>query len=355
MMMEDSALHFLFAGDYVPDYNRTDIIRTGLEKLGHRVTDFPFKKKSAATRRQLVEMAGEADLVFMPSFTHKEVAFVRRSLPDKKIIFDPLVSRYLTRVFDYRLVSRFSFSALRNFYRDKRSLAAADFVVTDTEEHRRDFHARFKTPLERMGVLHIGNNFDAFYPEPRRTADHVFRVGFYGGFIPLQGVTVILDTARRFSGQEDVEFELIGTGFEYAGARAFVREHGLRNVSMPGWISVPALRERINQFDVALGIFGDTVKSNLVIPNKVYHYVACARPVITKDTPAIREVFVDREEIILIPPTADALSLAIQSLKRDPATAGSMATRAHAMLKERYSEVQVARRLVLYARGVLAA
>lgn len=345
-------MKFLFTGNFQPDYNRTDIIRVGLKKIGHQVVDFPFKKKSKAVAQQLHELSRVVDLVYMPSFTHKEVGFVKKTIPDKKIIFDPLISRYLTKVYDYQTLSPYGLGALINYYIDKWSMQAADFVVTDTEAHRNYFHSHFSIPLDKMSVLYIGNNFEEYFPENPLTLNKKFRVGFYGGFIPLQGVMVILESARRLSGHKDIEFELIGTGFEYAKAQAFVKEHDLTNVSMPGWIKNPALRERINQFDVALGIFGLTEKSSLVIPNKIYHYVACARPVITKDSTALREIFMDQEDMMMIAPNADALCNAIQKLKGLPEQARGMGLRAHALLKEKYSESHVAQKLIDIANSL---
>src|SRR5688500_5123004 len=100
-------LKILFTGDYLPDYNRTAIIRAGLKKLGHDAIDCPFKKKNKTNKLMVARLAAEVDFIFMPSFTHREVGFVRKAVGSRLIIFDPLVSRYLTKVHDYKLVSPF--------------------------------------------------------------------------------------------------------------------------------------------------------------------------------------------------------------------------------------------------------
>lgn len=342
-------MKILFTGDYLPDYNRTQIIKVGLQKLGHEVLEYSFKKKNSSHRSQLRKLADLCDCVFMPSFTHRQVGFVRKALGAKKIIvFDPLISRYLTKVFDYELVSKWSLSALRNYYRDKLSMGYADFVVTDTKAHLEYFHQKFKIPREKMAVLYIGNNFDEYYPSEKISPapTKIFLVGFYGGFIPLQGVMNILKAAEILQPHTDIQFELIGAGFEFKKAQNYVREKKLSNVQLPGWINPPLLLEHIQKFDLALGVFGQTEKSSLVIPNKIYHYAACAKPILTKDSQAIRELFVDNKDLLLANCSPEDIAEKILRLKADATLRKRLGENAYRKLKQNYSETSVATRLV---------
>lgn len=345
-----ASLQILFTGDYLPDYNRTQIIRAGLKKLGHTVIDFPFKKKNKANRAQLIKLSAKADLVFLPSFTHQQVAFVRKHAQGKKIVFDPLISRYLTKVHDYKLVSPYSLSALRNYFRDKLSLQAADFVVTDTMAHLEYFHEKFKIPKDKMGVLYIGNNFEEFHPTQTPKTNTVFHVGFYGGFIPLQGTLTILQAALILKPFNDIKFELIGSGFEFEKAKDFVHQNSLTNVSLPGWVPVTELCERINKFDIALGIFGQTQKSELVIPNKIYHYGSCAKAILTRESPAISELFHNQVDLMTIAPNAKEIADNILRLKNDPDLRQKLGRNIHSKLSTQYNEVEVARKLLSYVQ-----
>lgn len=343
-------MRFLFTGNYLPDYNRTAILKAGLKQLGHDIIEFPFEKKNGESRTRLKELAAGVDIVFLPCFTHREARFVRKALPKAKIAYDPLISHYMTKIFDYKLAWRWGIGALRSFYRDKWSQAAADLVFTDTEAHRQYFHREFGTPLEKMSVLYIGNDFKEFFPPPReRVASEPFRVGFYGGFIPLQGVMKILAAIERInqSGRgHDIHFELVGSGFEFEKAKAFVAEKKLKNVLMPGWLKTHELRERLHSFDIALGIFGDGIKTDLVIPNKVYHYAACGLPIITKDTPAIRELFADGQDLLLVNGSPESIEAAIFRLKRDSALRARLGKSAFQIINTRYNEVKIAENFI---------
>jgi len=341
------SLRILFTGAFDPDYNRTRILRAGLRDLGHRIDDLPIERRTRAARRAVAERSRDCDVVFLPPFTHRDVGFVRKVAPDRPLLFDPLISRHMTTVSDYRRASPWSLTAVRNHFRDLWSLRAADFVVTDTDAHRRWFHGRYRIPLDRMGVVPVGNDFREFHPPAQsRPRNQPFVVGFYGGFIPLQGAPTILEAARLLAARTDLRFVLIGEGHEHELAKSLVARHGLANVSLPGWVEYSRLCEAIHGFDLALGIFGTTPKSDLVVPNKLFHYLACARPVITRDSTAIRELFAHDQHLWLVPPDAQALAGAIVQLAADPERRARLAAAGHDLVLAQHDHIATGRRLV---------
>ena len=74
------------------------------------------------------------------------------------------------------------------------------------------------------------------------------------------------------------------------------------------------LIEYIWRSDICLGIFGSSGKAGRVIPNKVFQVIACAKPIITRDSPAIRELLgPDMPGVYLINPgDAEALLAAVR-------------------------------------------
>ena len=61
---------------------------------------------------------------------------------------------------------------------------------------------------------------------------------------------------------------------------------------------------------MCLGIFGATEKAALVIPNKVFQILSARRPLITRDSPAIRELLGDGVPGATLVPPADPVALA---------------------------------------------
>ncbi|WP_295118999.1 glycosyltransferase [uncultured Chitinophaga sp.] len=347
-------MKILFAGKFDRSYNRTQVLIDGLNTIpGVELSFYSYREKSFGFSKMKAAIKA-ADVVFMPSFTHTNVPLVKL-LSDKPVIFDPLISRYLTKVFDYKKVSRYSPRAYKNYLKDKISMKMADLVVCDTNCHRQYFHDTFGIPLDKLKVLPVGVNTDSFYPMPVEDKPAgKFIVGFYGGFIPLQGVTQIVEAARVLKHHEEIEFRLIGSGFEFEKIKKLVAEYGLSNVSLAGWVNYEDLSKEMNRFDVCLGIFGNTLKADLVIPNKIYHYASVKKAIISKDTPAIHEIFTDNKDILLTSIDASAMADAILKLKTDVALREQMAENGYKVITEKYNHRVLGQSLVDMATELIS-
>ncbi|RAJ02287.1 glycosyltransferase involved in cell wall biosynthesis [Chitinophaga skermanii] len=345
-------MNILFAGKFEADYNRTKIIIDGLQQTpGVQLSTYNFYTRSRWNIFALRKACAKADVVFLPSFSHRDVAWVKL-WTRKPIIFDPLISRYLTKVFDYKKVKEHSFRAKKNFLKDKVSLQAATKVICDTQAHKQYFHDTFEVPLEKMHVVEVGVNTGEFFPQ-QHPQSNKFVVGFYGGFIPLQGARYILETAKVLKDYHDIEFQLIGEGFEYKKMRALAEEYGLTNVVFKGWVKYDQLNAAVNTFDIALGIFGDGLKAQLVIPNKIYHYAALQKAIITMDTPAMREVFTGDTNIVLTSQDPVTIAAQVLALKENPQRRETLAAAGFKLITENYNQQKIAGKVVAIAQQLL--
>jgi glycosyltransferase involved in cell wall biosynthesis len=76
-----------------------------------------------------------------------------------------------------------------------------------------------------------------------------------------------------------------------------------------------------------------------VIPNKAFQALACGTPLVTADTPAARELLVDDESALLIPPgDPGALTAALHRLRSDTGLAGHLSEGGRAAYEAEASE-----------------
>jgi glycosyltransferase involved in cell wall biosynthesis len=90
--------------------------------------------------------------------------------------------------------------------------------------------------------------------------------------------------------------------------------------------------------DLCLGIFGDTRKAANVVPNKVVQAAAMGRPILTRDSAAVRRWFRDGESIALAPAASPrALADAILALRGDPDRRAALGKGARAAFERGFS------------------
>jgi len=337
-------MKILVTGNYEPLYNRTQILISGLKKNDNvNLVELPIDKNF--TKQKFINEAIDADFIYLPPFTHSDVRFIKK-LSSKPLIFDPLISKYLTKVFDYKQISRFSPRAIKNYFKDKFALDAADILLADTQAHKEYFCKKFVIKPEKIHVLPIGADCNVFYPTKNKISSSKFKVGFYGGFIPLQGTKLIIEAAGYLNSHKDIEFELIGNGFEFNEVLKIAEKNKLQNISFPGWIDYDKLNQKINSFDLCLGIFGATQKADLVIPNKIYHYAAAGKCIISKDTKAIKEIFTDSENVILIQNKPQILAEKILEIKNKPEFINKLSANARTLMIDNFDNTHISNRFL---------
>lgn len=295
-------------------------IRMFYESAGFTVIDCHTKKtglraKWSDLRSQWNQVQSKADalLVTFPGHYLMPLAWRLTRRPRKHLIFDAFISLSDSLVSDRRKYSWFNPVAWFLYCMDVLSCHLADEVLVDTKAHAAFFTRRFLLPPNRVKVVYLGSRTDLFFPRLKeQKGTHVL---FYGSYIPLQGIEYILDAAAILqTSHPEVQFTLIGSGQTYPAIKKKANILQLRNCAFRGTVPLTDLPDLIRSSDLCLGIFGNTPKAARVIPHKVYDAVACGVPVVTRDSPAIREQFSDNKDVILCK-AADARDLASSILK----------------------------------------
>ena len=344
----------LFGGHH-RGYPRSSVIMSGLQRIGVPVTECTVSPRLKSPRRYPAlirayrRLRGDFDVLFVPEFRHKDVplawALSRRT--SKLLVFDPLVSRYDTRVHDRADADARGLQATHNLNLDRIALSLPDLALADTAAHARYFRERLAAPDARVRVLPVGYDDAVFRPLPMPAANDVVRVLFYGSYLPLHGVDVIVDAATRLRAERGIHFELIGGGQTFDDVTRRLRDAAPGNISIEPRIDAAHLPARIARASICLGIFGTTDKASRVVPNKVYQCAAMARPVITADTPAVREFFEPARHIEVVR-AGDGAALAerILVLAGDASRRAALGEAAAEHARLHYSPVPIAQRFV---------
>ncbi len=282
----------LWWGRFDQNYSRNRLIRRLLVQLGWQLQDFRPLISPLGNLQATLTRVSRPDLVWVPSFRHRDLLSARRWSHRHKIplLFDPLISDYDKQVFERRKFVENSHKANRLLARESRLLQESDLVLADTPEHARFFKDVLKADPRRIFVLPVGAEEDLFYPDkseseksPGWNNNAPAEILFYGSFIPLQGPQFIADAVHQYQGPP-VNWVFLGDGPLLDKCQKITA--GLSNVSFENWLPYLQLPSRIRRADILLGIFGATPKTRRVIPNKVFQSMACGRPVITAATPA---------------------------------------------------------------------
>lgn len=347
----------VFFGGYDPEYPRNAVLRRGLEINGVRVSEcrvWPlrrfWRRYPALVRRWLglpKRPASPLRFLFVPEFAQKDVPLARllARMTSRRVVFDPLASRYETKILDWRRKPEGSLSARWNRAIDRRAFRLSDFLIADTRHHKEYFCREFGIDPQKVAVLPVGFDDRVFskaldsLPPSGPVEGTPFTVLFFGSFLPLHGVDEVIEAARLVSAADrSVRFRFIGSGQTLDLARTRTAEYGLGNIAFEGWLSQSELAERVvRTADICLGIFGRTEKADRVVPHKVFQSMALGKPVITARTPAAEEFFTDGEDIVLCRKGEPRdLAEAILELKRDPVLRRRIAQRGHGLVWRRY-------------------
>jgi glycosyltransferase involved in cell wall biosynthesis len=319
-----------------PRKGRRYFAAPSLARLGAR-----YAAAAARLARRWRRLSEGAPLVVVGFGGQLDVLLARRLCrPRAALVFAPLVSLSETLVEDRRVFPAGGARSRAVAALDRAAFRAADLVLADTAAHA-DYLREIGAPGDRVAVWPLGVEPEFLAASPGRPAGR--RVLFYGSFLPLHGVDTIVDAAAILGASAEVV--LIGTGPERARIEARARSLDAR-IAWRDDVPLAALPEELARAAVVLGIFGAGRKASLVVPNKVYQAAAAGRPLVTRDSAALREILRPGEHCLVCPAAdPEALAAAIARLLDDPALASRLGRAARSHVIERFSPERQAARL----------
>ena len=349
------APRLLWLGTYESDYPRTRVLHAGLRELGaeplachrpvweltrHKAGEFLSPRRlprtaalyarawAAIAREQ--RRIGDVDAVVAgyPAQLDAPWAWLVARARRVPLLIDAMISLADTLGGDRARSTGAATRVLGAI--DWAGLHAGTRVLADTATHADYFAARFRIPRERLAVVPVGAEEAHFPPAPAPADGPVL---FYGKLAPLHGIQTVLAAARE-PGVPPVR--MIGDGQLGPWLDAELARDRPPGVTHLPWVPYEELAGELATATVALGVFGASEKAARVVPNKVFQAMAVGRPIVTADTPGVREVLTHERDALLVP-AADPPARA-GGAARGPGR-GDAARRLGTAARARYEEV----------------
>jgi glycosyltransferase involved in cell wall biosynthesis len=333
------------AGQHEHDYPRNVVNQRLIRAAGYDIALCHSRgrwwQRTPSILSQYLRAAPAGDLLFVTEGSHRHMLWLKLAClrTGHRIVFDPFISLYNTEVEDRKLHAPHSPAAWFAKWRDFVSCHCADFLLFDTPEHRDYFFGRYRL-RKPSAILRVGVDEAVFFPRPKlvRAPDAPLEVLFYGTYIPLQGIDVIIDAANLLRARTDIHFTLVGRGQEHARICARVEALALPNLRMLDPLPASDLAAKIARADVCLGIFDPARKASQVVPNKVVQCAAMGKPVISRRSPAMEHDFVDGESVRFVAAgDPSALAAAVEELAANELLAARLGAGARAVFEQHYA------------------
>ena len=339
-------MRVLYFGTYERAYPRNAQVISCLRRAGVEVVErhepvwegreekwtaglFAAPRLAAAEARLLRRTGDRYDAVIVGYPGHLDLPAARRAARGRPVVFNPLVSLADALVGDRGRFRRGSLAARALEAIDRFALRAADLVVADTRAHAQRLAELGRLETDRVAVCFVGAEERVF--GPHWAPEEPFTCLFVGKLIPLHGLETILAAARL---APEIRFRVVGSG-----QHERLLDTAPPNVERVPWVPYEQLAGELHRASCALGIFGTTERAALVIPNKAFQAIACGTPLVTADTPAVRELLRDGESALLVRPgDPAALADAVGRIASDAALARALSEGGLAAFREHASE-----------------
>lgn len=294
--MSVSVLHYIA---FDTDYSRNRTVIKGLR--GNKIKAMECRANGNILKRYIALLTfflknkKPINYIYLGFPSHFEVplAFILARIFGKKVFYDIFASTYETYVLDREVVKENSWRAKFFYTVDWVGLKLADYVIVDTVAHGKFYSKLYNLNPKKQIVVYLGSDSDYFYS---RNVKEETDVLFYGSYQPLQGADVIIKAAAKLP---KIKFKMIGEGQTRNATENLAKSLNLKNVEFVNWLPMEKLAEEINKAKITLGIFGNTQKARVVIPNKVYDAIASKKLVITEKSLASEEIFTNGQNALL--------------------------------------------------------
>jgi glycosyltransferase involved in cell wall biosynthesis len=223
-------------------------------------------------------------------------------------------------------------------------------------------HMREKSvPEAKLAVVLNGVDPEMFAPADMgaifRTANKLDGkyVALYAGAHGLSNdLTVMLDAADLLRNEKQIAFVFVGDGKEKPNLALYASEKRLTNVLFLPPVPKNEMAGVLAGCDCGIAILKPIPLYETTYPNKVFDYMAAARPVVLAIHGVIRSVVEQAEAGICIPPgDPRAMADAVLRLANYPEDGRAMGARGRACIEQKFNREDLARQMEQVMNGMI--
>ncbi len=195
-------------------------------------------------------------------------------------------------------------------------------------------------PETKITFIPYGTDINMFNPDVDGSSvreklglQDKFFVLYAGAMGQAHDLYTVLRAARRLNEEPQIHFVFFGAGKERDNLEAEAERLGLRNVLFAGICPKKEMPLVIASADVCLAILQNIPMFRTTYPNKVFDYMAAARPTVLVIDGVVREVIeASRGGVFVEPGNDELLAKTILELSHDPERVKQMGKNARAYL-----------------------
>ncbi len=297
-----------------PDYIRTRSILRALRQIPdvelheaiNTTTGIP-RYLETFRKTQEIKKNFDPDVYFLGFRGHEFYWPLRRLVGDKPIILDALMSPYasLSRERKFGALGVAVASTWRLL--ESSILNDANVVLTDTTQHLDFYKQEFSVPSRKLLAMPVGaeeswKKIDSTQYTPPEHPQSEMSILFYGSFLPLHGIEIILQAASYLR-ELPIRFDFVGGNIKQATKlKTSCTNLGITRYTHRYWVSFDELiNVTIPRADLCLGgPFGNTEQARRVITGKASQCLALGKATVIG---RINEDvgFVDKQNSLLVP------------------------------------------------------
>ena len=220
----------------------------------------------------------------------------------------------------------------------------AEYVVVNSPGFIEPLKAAGVRP-ERIKLIPNGVDLSEFRPLPEARDRVRAEFGFDGKFIVLyagslglaNSLETVIEAASLMKDDATVEFVFVGDGQRRRELEAYAGRLGVTNVTFIGAVAKQRIPEILAGSDAGVATLLDIPLFRTTYPNKVFDYMACAKPTVLAIDGVIREVIDNsRGGVFVKPQDPGAIAAGVRKLRDDPEESRRMGERALAYVTEHF-------------------